>query len=394
MSSPIALVGCAAWTPLERIADALVLIEAGRIARLAPRGALPLPPGAAAVDLWGAAVCPGFVDLQVNGLGPDAVLSGEAEGLLRIGRALARRGTTAFLPTAASAPPEVLLRAARAVRAAWERQAEGAAPGAAILGLHLEGPFLARGMRGAHPAEHIRPLDLGEVERLAEAAGGFGPGGRPGLRMLTLSPEVEGAADAARWLAARGVVAAMGHTAASEEEVEAFLAAGGRFAVHAFNRYAAPEGAPSHRAPGPMAAVATDPRLLAGVVADGVHVHPRVLDAFVRSRGWERVVLTSDLVSEGGLSGGGAESGVLAGSRLSQGEMLPLLRAWCGLSAERALAAATLNPARVLSLEGEVGRLAPGARADLCALDPASLSVRAVLAGGRWAAGPPGIAAP
>jgi N-acetylglucosamine-6-phosphate deacetylase len=196
----------------------------------------------------------------------------------------------------------------------------------------------------------------------------------------------------------------MGHTAASEEEVEGFLAAGARFAVHAFNRYAAPGGGPpGHRSPGPMSAVLTDGRLMAGLVADGVHVHPGVIAAFVRSRGWERVVLTSDLVSDRGLSGasGGSPAGravrsggVLAGSRLSLGEMLPFYREWTGLPADCAVAAATQQPARLLSLGEGAGRLLPGARADLCALDPRTLEVRAVLAGGEWASGSPPFAAP
>ncbi|MBI2178221.1 MAG: amidohydrolase family protein [Candidatus Tectomicrobia bacterium] len=405
MPEALALTGCEAWTPLERIADALLLVEGGRFAYVGPRGALSLPSRVRRVDLRGAAVCPGFIDLQVNGLGAEAVLGADPEGLLRLARELARRGTTSFLPTAATASPEDLLRAARAVRAAWERQGREPRPGAAVLGLHLEGPFLNPAMRGVHPLEHVRPVDLGELDRIGEAAGGFGPQGHPGLRLLTLSPEVEGAAEAARRMNARGVAVAMGHTAASEEEVEGFLAAGARFAVHAFNRYAAPGGGPSgHRAPGPMSAVLTDGRLMAGLIADGVHVHPGVIAAFVRSRGWERVVLTSDLVSDGGLSGasGGASAGdravrregVLAGSRLSLGEMLPLYRGWTGLPADCAVAAATQHPARLLSLGEGAGRLLPGARADLCALDPGTLAVRGAMAGGEWASGSPPFAAP
>ncbi|MBI3128079.1 MAG: amidohydrolase family protein [Candidatus Tectomicrobia bacterium] len=393
MPEALALTGCEAWTPLERIPDALLLVEGGRFAYVGPRSALPLPPGVRRADLGGAAVCPGFVDLQVNGLGPEAVLGADAEGLLRLARELARRGTTAFLPTATTAPPEDLLRAARAAREAWERQRRGAGRGAAILGLHLEGPYFNPAMRGAHPAEHLRPADLEELERIGEAAGGFGPSGRPGLRLLTLSPEAGGALEAARAMSGRGVAVAMGHTAATEEQVEAFIEAGARFAVHAFNRYGAPGGGPpDHRAPGPMAAAASDPRLMAGLIADGVHVHPGAIASFARARGWERVVLTSDLVSDRGLSGEGASAegaavrrgGILSGSRLSLGEMLPNYRRWTGLSPGRAVAAATQQPARLLGLQEEAGRLLPGTPADLCVLDPATLAIRAVMAGGEW----------
>jgi N-acetylglucosamine-6-phosphate deacetylase len=404
MASPLALLGCEARTPTERISDALLLIEGKRIAYAGPRSGVSVPPGAERFDLAGALVSPGYLDLQVNGLGADALLPGEKEAVARIARTLARRGTTSFLPTATTHAPEVLLRAARAVQAAWESEEADGTPGASILGLHLEGPFLEPAMRGAHPEEHIRPVDLEEVERIAGAAGGWGTAGRPGLAMVTLSPEVEGAAEAVRALSARGVVVAMGHTAAPESAVAAFLEAGARFAVHAFNRYRAPGEDPSLSGPSPaslssdpMRTVRSDPRLRAGIVADGVHVKPEILADFVRARGGDRIVLTSDLVSDGGLSGEGGKvasgasvwrDGVLAGSRLSVGEMVPLLKKECGLEAGAALAAATANPAKVLGLERRLGSLAPGFPADLCVLDPESLEVRGAMAGGRWASRP------
>ncbi|MEE9274266.1 MAG: amidohydrolase family protein [bacterium] len=406
-SSSLALIGCEACTPIERIRDALVIIESGKIAWAGPRGAVPPPAGAETVSLQGGLVCPGFIDLQVNGLGEDSLLAGDPEAVSRVARALARRGTAAFLPTLTSDAPERLLAAAGAVRRAWESRDGEGEPAAAILGLHLEGPYIAPKMRGAHPAAHVRPLDLGEIERIAEAAGGFGPEGRPGLRLLTLSPEVEGAPEAARRLTERGVVIAIGHTAAEEAQVQALLEAGARFAVHAFNRYAAPGAvpAPFHRAPGPMAAVLSDPRLTAGLIADGAHVHPQVAAAFLRARGWERTALTSDLASAPSSPEPPSDAaavrqedaavrreGVLAGSRLSLGEMLPLLREWTDLDPGRLIATATRNPARLLGLSSRGlspprGLLAPGAAADLCVLAPATLELRAAMAGGRWSFG-------
>ena len=179
---------------------------------------------------------------------------------------------------------------------------------------------------------------------IARAAGGLGVGGAPGLAMVTLSPEVAGAAEFTRWLAGKGGVPAMGHTQGKAACVEAFLEAGGAFAVHAFNRYGHPE-TPAHRGASPMDFVLNDARLSAGLIADGVHVAPRPLASFVRARGWERTVLTSDLVAEGGLRPQGDEEGtsgempgdalmregVLSGSRLALSQMLPRLREWSGL---------------------------------------------------------------
>ena len=401
----LCLAGVTAYTPLERITDALLVIEEGVFSYVGPRGARPLPPGARVLDLGGALACPGYVDLQVNGLGPDALLTADAAGVRRIARELARRGTAAFLPTLTTASREELIRAARAVSEAWALQKENACAEARILGVHLEGPYLEPEMRGAHPREHVRAPSKEEVETIAQAAGGFGVGGAPGLAVVTLSPGVEGAADFARWLAEKGVVPAMGHTRASAACVEAFLEAGGAFAVHAFNRYGHPE-TPAHRSASPMDLVQNDARLSAGLIADGAHVAQHPLASFVSARGWERTVLTSDLVADGGLRPRIGEDetgndmpgdavmreGVLTGSRLALSGMLPRLRQWCGLDAACALATATRNPARVLGLESARGRLAQGRPADFCVLDPGSLELIAAMMNGKWASDAPPIA--
>lgn len=392
------LAGLTVCAPLERIADALLVVEGGVFAYAGPRGARPAPPDAPTLDMGGALACPGFVDLQVNGLGADAALSADAAGLGRIARALARRGTAAFLPTLTTASREELVRAAGAAREAWALQGDGGAPEARILGVHLEGPYLSPRMRGAHPAERLRAPCREEVEEIARAAGGMGAGGAPGLAMVTLSPEAAGAAGFARWLSERGVVPAMGHTAADAASVEAFLEAGGAFAVHAFNRYGSP---PARRSASPMDFVQGDPRLFAGLIADGTHVAPRAVASFARARGWERTVLTSDLTADAGLRPRAGEApaeargdavtrgGVLSGSRLTLSETLPRFREWSGLDAARALAAATRNPARVLGLESRWGRIAPGRRADFCLLAPDSLELLGAMIGGVWASGAP-----
>lgn len=399
------LTGLTAYTPLERITDALLVIEEGVFSYVGPCGAHPLPAGARVLDLEGALACPGFIDLQVNGLGADALLTADVAGVRRIARELARRGTTAFLPTLATASRDELIRAARTVSEAWALQGEEGGVEARILGVHLEGPYLEPSMRGAHPEEHVRAPSKEEIAAIARAAGGFGVGGAPGLAMVTLSPGVAGAAEFVRWLTHKGVVPAMGHTQAKAADVEAFLEAGGAFAVHAFNRYGYPE-TPAHRSASPMDFVQCDMRLTAGLIADGVHVAPHPLASFVRARGWERTVLTSDLVADGGLrpeagadetSSGLQEDavfsdGVLSGSRLTISGMLPRFRGWCGLDTAGALATATRNPVRVLALESARGRIAPGLRADVCVLDSETLELVAVIIGGKWASNAPPIA--
>ena len=371
--------------------------------RAAPILCLPAP---RALDLGGALVCPGFLDLQVNGLGGDALLTSDVAGVRRIARELARRGTTAFLPTLTTAPRDELIRAARVVREAWALQREEGAAEARILGVHLEGPYLEARMRGAHPGEHIRTPSKEEVEAIARAAGGLGVGGAPGLAMVTLSPEVAGAAEFTRWLAENRVVPAMGHT-----QGMAGLRGGvfGRRAARSrFMRSIATgiRRLPRTGVASPMDFVQNDARLSAGLIADGAHVAPQRIRSFVRARGWERTVLTSDLVADGGLRPqadaeetndempGDAlmREGVLSGSRLTISQMLPRFRKWGGLEVACALATATRNPARVLGAGSEQGRLAPGLRADFCVLDSDSLEPIAVMIGGAWISGPAPIA--
>jgi N-acetylglucosamine-6-phosphate deacetylase len=405
MAPPLAITGCAVRTPLEHIFNALILVDRGVVSYVGPLGSRPIPTDAEILDLGGLLACPGFIDLQVNGLDDNAVMAAEAAGVSAMAAELASRGTTSFLPTLTTSSQDHLLASASAVRQAWETLEKENTPSSSILGVHLEGPYFSKMMAGVHPPEHIRPIDIEEIERIAEAAGGWGVEGCPGLGLVTLSPELDGAPEAVRWLGERGVLAAMGHTAASADRVENFISAGGAFAVHAYNRYGSPgeadspEARPSdHRSPGPMASVSSDPRLMAGIIADGVHVHPEIVSEFVQKKGWFRTVLTSDLVSGGGLSGeektqasGFAvkRGGVLTGSRLSVGEMIPLIRKWCRLDDSRILALATRNPANLLGAPGKRGSLRPGARADICFLDPDSLEVSAVMAGGEWVSGSP-----
>jgi len=404
MGSSFAILGCSAWTPFEYISKALIITDQSIVSFVGPAGSIPLPPRAEVFDFGEKLICPGFIDLQVNGLGKRAMMTGEVDAVVCIAQELARRGTSGFLPTITTESRDKLLVSALAVRRAWEVFEKGNFSAASILGLHLEGPFISKKMAGAHPAEHVRPIDLEEISRIADAAGGWGDEGHPGLALVTLAPELDGAAEAAEWLRKRKVVVAMGHTAAKDDEVERFISAGASFAVHAYNRYGTTEGkchpetiVPYHRAPGPMAAVESDPRLMVGLIADGVHVHPGVFSGLLRGSGWARTVLTSDLVSDQGLSGredcqkNGSvvlSGGTLTGSRLSVGEMVPLLKKWCPLENGRILATASWNPARLLRLEGKRGYICPKTRADFCILDPESLEMCAAMVAGEWVVGP------
>jgi len=239
----------------------------------------------------------------------------------------------------------------------------------ACLGAHVEGPYISPKAAGAQAEEHIRPVDLVELD------GWLATGS---VRMVTLAPEIEHAFDAIGRITTAGAVASIGHTASNHRRVGLAVDAGARFATHIWNAMSGFKA----RAPGAIGALLEDDRVTLGLIADGRHLHPTTEALTVHVAGPDRIALTSDLVPapqerpDGSLLGGAR-----CGAALVQ-RTAPRF----GLAS--AVTMASLVPARVLGLEDR-GRLAPGFRADLALLDR-SFQPLETLIGGRtvWAAGP------
>ncbi|MEE8110891.1 MAG: N-acetylglucosamine-6-phosphate deacetylase [bacterium] len=394
-ANPILIRGGSIHTPEGTIERGDLLLRQGRIEACGPN--LHPPAGANVVEVEGNHVVPGFIDLQVNGGGGRAILEGTEAAVRAVAQSLAPVGTTAFLPTLISAPEPALLDSLSAVRAA---STEDEAPAASIAGIHLEGPFLNPEMAGAHPPEHIRPPDTALFDRLANAW--EGPDGRPSApALLTLAPELAGASELLQNVTRRGWRPALGHTKATYGEAERAVRAGVRLATHAYNRM----GEFHHREPGALGLVLTDPRVIAGFIADGIHVHPAVLQAGLRLKGPQGAFLVSDATPAGDeirekgkteefLMGVArvfrdgdrvvTSDGTLAGAILSPRRALANVVRLCGFTLEEALPWVTETPARVLGLYGQKGALVPGGDADVVVLD-GDLEVRWVAAGGRVA---------
>lgn len=324
------------------------------------------------LDVRGRRVVPGFVDLQCNGAG-GIDLTAEPERLWEVAAMLPRWGVTAWLPTIVTAPEQVRKRA-RATLAAGpppEPAASTARPRAEPLGLHFEGPFLAPARRGAHVAEHLQPPSLAAVEDWSRDSG---------VALVTLAPELPDALDVVRTLVDRGVVVSAGHSEATVEEARVAVDAGVRSITHLFNAMSGTH----HREPGLATAALTDHRLTVGLIADGVHVHPRAIDLAARLLGDRLVLVTDAMAALGARPGrvalGDAEArtdgaavrladGTLAGSVLAMDRAVANLQLFAGWRTAAAVAAASTVPARLLGVEGERGVIAPGALADLVVLD-------------------------
>lgn len=326
-------------------------------------------------------IVPGFIDLQVNGRGATDVMNASAGALCELCAALAREGTTAWLATAITSPLERLEAvAAKIAEATAEAIAAAADTTGAILGMHLEGPFISAARLGAHPSHNLEPHGAA-LERVAAL---------PALRMLTLAPELGGALEAVAGLSARGVAVSLGHTDASMEQAQAAVAAGARMFTHTFNAMAPLD----HRRPGALAAAMLPSRAWAAVIADGVHVHPAMLRLLYLARGAGGICLTTDRVATGATAGesplaaasvaGGAArmpDGRLAGSVISMLDAARIMVERAGASVGEAALMAATNPARVLGL-GERGKIEAGAIADLLVLGH-GLELKAVFIGGR-----------
>jgi N-acetylglucosamine-6-phosphate deacetylase len=321
-------------------------------------------------------VAPGMVDLQVNGYGGQefADVQLTKEHVEKIVRALDACGVTQLCPTLTTQSFEVFQHSMRTIREAID---ESPAVAARVPGIHLEGPYISPedGPRGAHTREHCRPPDWDEFQRLQEAARGR-------IAIITLSPEYENAPDFIARAAASGVLVAIGHTAATPEQIVAAVDAGARMSTHLGN------GAHGQirRHPNYIWSQLADDRLTASLIADGHHLPPEVVKVFLRGKTAARAVLVSDITGMAGMPPGRYESSLgavevledgrlvvagqrqyLAGAALPIGVGVANVMRFAGADLETAFGMASRSPAALIDCR--CGALTPGAPADLAFFD-------------------------
>lgn len=354
------------------LAPGWVQVEGERIAQVGEGG----PPSPADVVTTGTLV-PGFVDTHCHGGGGGSFTVGDADEAATVARAHLAHGTTSLV---ASLVTDEVPSLERSVRVLGELVDDGA-----LAGVHLEGPWLSADFCGAHEPSLLRPPSPADVDRLLAAGG-------DALRMVTIAPELDGALEAVRRVVDAGVVVGVGHTDATWEQARAAIDSGATVATHLFNQIRGLH----HRHPGPIAALLEDEHVWVELISDGVHVHPAMLRLAERAASG-RVVLVTDAMGAAAAADGDyhlgpihvqvrdgvarTASGAIAGSTLT---MAGAVRhsVSSGFTLEAAVAAATSAPAGSLGLT-DVGRLEPGARADLVVLDD-DLDVTQVMRRGTW----------
>jgi N-acetylglucosamine-6-phosphate deacetylase len=386
-------------TPQEQLADSVILTENGRITAIGHRDEVKIPSGAIDYVAAGMTVVPGFVDVHIHGAGGHDVMEATSDALDCITSTVARYGTTSILATTVTASVDETCRSlqgiAQYIRAHEKREnielsvgpsvdpnvehQENPEPGtrdlaAEILGIHLEGPFISKARRGVHPPDAIARPSVEILEQFRAAADGL-------IRIITIAPEIPGALDLIRYAVANGIVAAIGHTDANFEQTQAAIQAGARHSVHFYNAMRPF----SHRDPGVIGAILTEPDVTAEVIADGIHVAGPAIQVLLGTKGFDTVLLASDATAATGMPDGNFRlgnfevlvkdgvcrnaEGKLAGSSLTLDRALRYIVA-LGVPLADAVRMATILPARRISLAGKKGILAVGADADLVVLTP------------------------
>ena len=354
------------------VSRARVAISAGRIAEVLSgdgHSDFSLPDDAI--------IAPGLIDVHTNGAEDRLFNRDQGAAVETASLAYASMGATGYVATIMTAPWESMLHAAEALtEAAHEVEEKGTPIGARCLGIHFEGPFLHPKFRRVHRNEWLLGATLERTNQMHDAC-------RGALLMVTMAPEVEGVADAARRFFDQGVVASAGHTAARYEEGMLAIGVGFRSLTHAFN------GMPhlDHRDTSILAAFIQDQRTSLQVICDGVHVAPPMIHILYKLVG-ERLVLATDNMPPAGagyrIEGGvmRSEDGTIAGSALRIDQAVRNFMEFAHLPFEEAIIGATRAPARLLGIEREMGTITPGARADLSLWD-ARHNVIATLVGGK-----------
>ncbi len=359
-----------------RLVQGDIEIEDGKILRVGKD--LPRKEEDLAVDCAGSyTVVPGFVDVHIHGCAGADTCDATREALEAMAAFLLAHGVTSFCPTTMTTSRETIQAALLAAKDMMDHPMEG---GARVVGVNMEGPFIAKERKGAQKEEDILPPDFPLFQQFYEESGGI-------VRLVDVAPEQPGGLEFVE-KASQLCTVSIAHTTADYDQAKAAFDKGVTHATHLFNAMSGLH----HRKPGVVGAVFDDSRVRGELICDGFHIHPAVLRAAFRLLG-DRALIVSDSMRANGMPEGEAfdlggqmvtvhqgkallPDGTIAGSVTNLHQEIKNLVSF-GVPFEQAVKAATLLPARAIGLDGEIGSIAPGKRADLVVLDE-NLDIAAV----------------
>ena len=318
-----------------------------------------------------AIVLPGFIDQHIHGAGGSDGMDGTLEDIAIIAKTIAAEGTTSFLVTTMTQSPENITKALSAVK---EYRANNSEEGARVVGVHLEGPFIAAAHKGAQPLEYVAQPNVEVFDNYNAASGNA-------IRIVTLAPEVEGAEELIRHLTDLGVVSSIGHTGAKFADIEKAVSSGASNVTHTYNA----QSALHHREIGTVGSAMLLDDLNCELIADTIHVSVPAMRLLIKNKPLDKLSLITDAMRAKGIPDGVSElggqvvyvkngearleDGTLAGSVLRMNRAIQNVVERVGVPFTQAVDYATINPARMLKIDSEAGSIKVGKRADFTVLN-------------------------
>ena len=331
-----------------------------------------------------ATLVPAYVDIHIHGCAGHDVMEATPEAFGAIGTYLASRGVGAYFPTTVTSAREETVRSLAGLAVEIGRD-PSSHRGAIPLGIHLEGPFLSQSKRGVHTSELLEAPSIALFDRFWNAAEGK-------ISLMTIAPELPGAAELIAYATALGVRCSMGHSDAKVCEAEAGFVAGARSATHTFNAMRPID----HREPGLAAYVLDKRSLFAEIICDGIHVDPLMIRLYSRAKEKDRMILVTDGISATGMPDGNymlgkmevevrdgrcTSNGVLAGSVLTLDRGVRNFMEFTGSNLSTAVAAASRNPSELMGVDDKWGSIEIGRQANITVLSSGAEVVQTFLAG-------------
>jgi N-acetylglucosamine-6-phosphate deacetylase len=365
-------------------ASGAVVVDEGALAMLAD-STDDLRSDVATFDVDGMILTPGFLDIHTHGGGGFNLHTSDPTEIAAFAQWAPSTGLTSFLVAVVGVPDALPLPQLAAAVAACNQKGQGAEP----VGIYLEGPYINVARRGAHLASWLRLPDLAETNMLLELASGR-------LRLITIAPELPGAAPVIWRLKEAGVTVSIGHTDATLEQTLEAFELGITHVTHCCNAMRPL----LHREPGPLGAMALSSQVTGELIVDGVHVHPAMVTIVNKTLGVDRTIVITDAQAAAGKEGATFEfagqpahiehgaarlaDGTITGSVLTMDQALRNTLQMMPVSLSEAVGMLTLNPARAIHVDDHKGRLHPGYDADLLLFSP-DLTLEATFCRGQLA---------
>ena len=371
--------------PEQVISNGFLEIVDGRIVKVA-EGEPSSTSTELVFDAHKATVSPGFIDLHVHGGNGGAFTSVEPNEHNLAREFHLKNGTTSMLASTHTMEFETLL----AILKALSESSRSNKGGSKVLGIHAEGPFISEHKPGAHVVAQLKAGDLSAIQAVVSAADDF-------VSMVTVAPEIPGGLEAIRFLLNKNIVSSIGHTNATYAQAVEGIKAGARSTTHLFNAMSPL----SHRDPGTVGAILDNDEIFAEIILDGIHIHEAIFRIALKSKGVDRINLITDATSLAGLPDGEygalpdravtkvggkivlAGTDTLAGSALSMNMVYQNAAKFAPLTLSELSKISSLNAAKILGKEADIGSLEVGKLADLVLLDTES-TVCATMIEGEW----------